>query len=187
MRAARNEHPYSASGAEPVGDRIERDPDRCGGLGTEASETVADIAGSAHRVHLADPDENVEVRVVAGVIHLDDRIPVDRQFRLQWCTGEREHIGTTGQLAVVAVATLPGQQPPADRRSGIGRVVTEGRRSRAHGGGGAELATGLKMQRILGAADGPVRQVRPGVPAGDVGPYRCDAPQWGFLEWGFPG
>ncbi len=55
-----DQHPDAGVGAESVGDGVQLDADQLRRV-TKAPVAVADIAGPALRVHLADPNEHVDV------------------------------------------------------------------------------------------------------------------------------
>ena len=81
-------------------------------------------------VDLADPDEQIVVRVVAGVGQFEHRRPDHVEVRGQRVAGERQDVGAPRQSGVVAVAALGGQQPATDGGRRVGGVVDERRRGR---------------------------------------------------------
>lgn len=100
-----DQHPDAGVGAESVGDGVPLDADQLRRV-TKAPVAVADIAGPALRVHLADPNEHVDVGVVRAVHQLDDGVSVHAEVVGEGRPGEAQHIGARGQPAVVAVTAV---------------------------------------------------------------------------------
>ncbi|CKS86306.1 Uncharacterised protein [Mycobacterium tuberculosis] len=88
-----------------MGDGVQLDADQLRRV-TKAPVAVADIAGPALRVHLADPNEHVDVGVVRAVHQLDDGVSVHAEVVGEGRPGEAQHIGARGQPAVVAVTAV---------------------------------------------------------------------------------
>ncbi len=126
-------------------DRVEFDPDVARGV-PEPLVPVAHIAGPALDVHFADPDEQVDVRVVGAVCQFQHRTAVHEQVLRQGGSGEAQHVVTLSQLGVVAIAALRRQQRPPGRRGRLLRVVAEVGRPRVDlGRGVAQVSVGLQV------------------------------------------
>lgn len=90
-----DQHPDAGVGAESVGDGVQLDADQLRRV-TKAPVAVADIAGPALRVHLADPNEHVDVGVVRAVHQLTTGFPCTQR---SWVRGAPVKHSTSARVA----------------------------------------------------------------------------------------
>jgi hypothetical protein len=79
----------------------------------QAQVALGDAARDALLVHLGEANEQVGVRVVAGVRELDQRRAHDLEILGEGRTGEGEDVGTPGELGVVDPARRSSARPAA--------------------------------------------------------------------------
>ncbi len=140
---------------------------------------VADVAGPALGVDLADPDEQVDMRIVGAVREFDDRVPVHEQIMGEGRAGERQHVFARREPAVVAVAAVRRQQRAAGGGRRVGGVVAESRRwqlFQLRGRRLAQVAAGSQIQRVLDGGGRPVGDVVPAL-SGDADADPCGPAQ----------
>ncbi len=119
--------PDPVPAAEPVGRTEQADPRGSGqrlGLG-EPHDAVADVPRPAARVHVAQPHEQVRVRVVPGDGELGGDLADDLDRLVQRIAAEHQHVQPALDGTVVAASRVHGHDRAARRRRGIGRVVAE--------------------------------------------------------------